>query len=225
MTLVLAVAGFLVFFLAVLHLHTETAAFREWEFVLNPESLRVYSMVATEIRWQRAMAETSYEDALGANRQGDTLEALRHLDLGARVVGECSDSLLNLLRNTTVLARQAAAIAPSEPFLPSQFNARTLSTLAGLHWVGHHLLVSTRDRLAFRLRVIGLGVREAVRLVRRSTWSLQTDMADARRWRRVDEVRGDLGTLTDESLETLRLVLVSLVAVPQPEPVRERKAA
>ncbi len=41
-------------------------------------------------------------------------------------------------------------------------------------------------------------------------------MADPRRWRRVDEVRGDLGTLTDESLETLRVVLASLAAVPIP---------
>ncbi len=223
--LVLSATVLLLFFLVLLGLHNVSAAFSEWEYVLNPEGLQVYTMVAKEILWDRTMAQTSFEDAFVANMRGDSKAALRHLDIGSSVVGDCSDSLRKLLHNTTVIARQAAAIAPPPPLLPSRFNAGTLKTLAGINWLFHHFLITTRERLAFRFGVLRFGVREAVRLVLRATMHLKQGMGEGQRWRRVDEVRGDLGTLTDESLVTLRLVLASLAAVRRAEPVSARKTA
>jgi hypothetical protein len=213
---VLAGVALLVVFLLVAGHHNEQEVARRWDMMMNPEGLRVYSEVADQISWERRMAQTSYDDAAQAHVRGDSAEALRFLDVGSRVVGDCSTSVLALLRNMATLSRYAAAIAPVPPLRPSSFHARQLATLAGLHQLGHHLLLTTRERLHFRIGVLTYGVRAATWLALRATWALRTRMADPRRWRRVDEVRGDLGTLTDESLDTLRAVLASLAAVAIP---------
>jgi hypothetical protein len=214
-TVLAGIALLFVFLLMAGH-HNEQEVARRWDIMMNPEGLRVYADVATQITWERRMAQTSYDDAAQANAGGDIGEALRFLDVGARVVGDCSATVLALLRNMATISRYAAAIAPVQPLRPASFHARELATLAGLHQLGHHLLVTTRERLHLRVGVLACGVKAATWLALRATWTLRSRMFDARHWRRVDEVRGDLGTLTDESLETLRVVLASLAAVPIP---------
>jgi hypothetical protein len=207
----------LVLTLALVGYRNEAVAFRDWEYVLNAEGLKVYSETANQVLFERRMSEISLDDAALLNKQGDIGGAIRHLRIGAEVVGDCSDSLVQLLHNTGLLSRHAAAIAPSSPLLPPQFNTRTLATLAGLHQLGHHLLITTRDRLMFRLTILRCGVRQASKLMLRATWRLSGDLTNPKRWRRMDDLRGDLGTLTDESLQTLRVVLASLAAVPRAE--------
>jgi hypothetical protein len=119
----------------------------------------------------------------------------------------------------------AEAIAPMPPLRPGMFHARQLATLAGLHQVGHHLLITTRERLHLRLAVLRCGVRAATWLVIRATWGARKDINDTRRWRHVDEVRGDLGLVTDETLASLRGVLASLAAVRRPVGATESKTA
>lgn len=215
----------LVLILAIAGHHSEQDVVSRWEMTLNPEGLVVYSTIAEQIAGERWLAQTSYDDAARANLRGDLADALRFLNLGGAVVSDCSETLRSLLVNLAGLAARAAAIAPVAPLWPASFHAVRLMSLAGLHQIGHHLLVTTRQRLTLRLAVLRYGVRAATRLVIRSTGWLGQDPADSRRWHRVDELRGDLGALTDESLETLRVVLASLAAVPRPQPVRERKTA
>jgi hypothetical protein len=215
----------LVLVLLVLGHHDEQRIIAEWDMTLNPEGLRAFASVAEEIAGERWLQDQSYEDAARAQVRGDRADAIRFLRLGTTVLDHCSDSLLALLKNLPGLAGRAAAIAPMPPLWPRSFHARSLMTLAGIHQLGHHLLVTTRERFAFRLAVLRYGVVAATRLVYRSTARLTEDLADSDRWHRVDELRGDLGTLSDESLETLRLVLVSLTAVRRPVRVRERETA
>ena len=143
-------------------------------------------------------------------------EAIQFLVIGSRVVGECSESLVVLLRSTWVLSRHAAAIAPIPPLRPSGFRARELATLAGLHIFGHHLLITTRERLRLRLAVLRCAVRAASALLLRATWRTREAPSKAAGWARIGALRADLGTLTDESLLSLRAVLASLAAVRRP---------
>lgn len=207
----------LVLTLALLGYRNEAVAFRDWDYVLNTEGLKIYSETANQVLFERRMSEISLDDAALSSKQGDMGGAIRHLRIGAEVVGDCSDSLVQLLHNTGLLSRHAAAIAPIAPLFPPRFNARTLATLAGLHQLGHHLLITTRDRLMFRLTILRCGVRQASKLMLRATWRLSGDLTNPKRWRHMDDLRADLGTLTDESLQTLRVVLASLAAAPRAE--------
>lgn len=219
MILLVGIALLVVFLLVAGH-HQEQEVARRWDMMMNPEGLRVYADVASQVAWERRMAQTSYEDAACANARGDVAEALRFLKVGAKVVGDCSFSILALLRNMVTMSRYAAAIAPVEPLRPAAFRVGQLATLAGLHRLGHHLLITTRERLHFRIGVLACGIKTATWLALQATGRLRRNTGDVRRWRRVAEVRQDLGTLTDASLETLRAVLASLAAVPVPSETR-----
>jgi hypothetical protein len=205
----------LVFLVLVGH-HNENEALRQWEAVLNPDGAHVYAQVAEQVEQKRAMVERSYEGAARARTDGCTQEAVRLLELGGRLVEDCSPSLLRLLRNILVLSRHAAAIAPVPPLRPKDFRVVQLVTLAGVHRFGHHFLMTTRERLEFRLTVLRCGVKAAAGLLLRATRAtIQAPSSDAR-WRRIEAVREDLGTLTEESLASLRVVLASLAAVQRP---------
>jgi len=58
-----------------------------------------------------------------------------------------------------------------------------------------------------------------------NTWRTREAPSKAAGWARIDALRGDLGTLTDESLLSLRAVLASLAAVRRPAAEGARKTA
>jgi hypothetical protein len=205
----------LVFLVLVGH-HNENEAMREWEAVLNPDGAEVYAQVAEQIEQKRVMVERSYKGAEKARTNGSTQEAVRLLELGGRLVEDCSPSLLRLLGNILVLSRHAAAIAPVPPLSPKDFRVVQLITLAGVHRFGHHFLMTTRERLEFRLAVLRCAVKAAAGLLLRATRATIEAPGSNARWSRMEAVRTDLGTLTEESLASLRLVLASLAAVQRP---------
>ena len=221
----LAGVGLMLAFLAILGHHNQQRALQEWEMILNPEGTAVYDEVCGQLLWNRDILQRSYEAAAVAHAQLRPKEMAHHLDLAARIVGECSDGIPHLLRNLALLARYAAAIAPVPPLRPSGFRSRELATLAGLHTLGHHLLITTRERLHFRLTVLRCAVRAAGALLLRATWRTREAPQETAGWARVGVLRADMGTLTDESLASLRVVLASLAAVRRPVAEGERKTA
>jgi hypothetical protein len=220
-TVFLVSLSFLVLFLLLAGYHNEQTILEQWDIVLNPEGHQSYSLAADKSAWGHRMAQITYDDAAKAHANGNLAEALRLLDLGSRVVGDCATDTMALLRGVATLAGYAEAIAPMAPLRPAAFHGRQLATLAGLHQLGHHLLITTRERLHLRLAVLRCGVRAGGWLVARATWGVQKDIGDPRRWRHVDAARGDLGLLTDEALSSLRVVLASLAAVRRPAPAKE----
>ena len=219
--------AFLVLLLVLTGHHSEQAALREWEMILNPEGARLYDHVSLQVAFENTKVQESYSHAERARGEGQLDQALRFLAIGSRVVGECSESLAALLRSVWILSRSAAAIAPVPPLRLRDFRSRELATLAGLHTLGHHLLVTTRERLQFRLAVLRCAVRASATLLRRATWRTREAPGKAAGWARIGSLRADLGTITDESLLSLRAVLASLAAVRRPvaEGARERKRA
>jgi hypothetical protein len=191
----------------------EARTLREWEMALTPEGKAVFSRVADQVRHERGMAEQSYERADQARALGSLEEAVRFLRAGAAVVESCSGTLPELLRNLSVLSWQAAAILPIAPLHPFDFRLAQMRTLAGVHTVMHHLLATTRERFRLRLAVLRYGLRAAVGLLLRNTHALVSRPQARPAWERVTAIRSDMGTLTDESLESLRVLLGSLAAV------------
>jgi hypothetical protein len=203
----------LMVFLVLMGRHNEEATFREWDLVLNPEGAEVLRHVQVHLGHERDILERTYSGAEEARREGRAADAQRLLEIGGRVVEQYSPGLLALLRNVCVLSRHAAAIAPVTPLRPAEFQTRELATLAGLHRLGHHLLLTTRERLGFRASVLGYCVRLLGGMLLRTTRHAILQTEAERPWQRLGVLRTDLGTVTDESLSTLRTVLVSLAAV------------
>ncbi len=212
-------------YLAIAGQQDENRTLKEWEMILSPECSRLYDDVSQQILLDRRMVGEIYSDAAGAREEGREQAMLNFLRVGGRLVGDCSGSLQALLRNVSVLSRHAAAIAPIPPLRPAAFRVGLLFTLAGCHQLVHHFLVTTRERLHLRIAVLRCGIVAATHLLRRATVRTVAAPSDDARWGRMDAVRSDLGTLTDESLATLRFTLASLAGVPRPVESGERKPA
>jgi hypothetical protein len=191
----------------------EARTLREWEMALTPEGKTVFATVANQLRHERGMADRSYDSAVEARNAAAFDEAARFLRAGASVVESCSATLPELLRNLSVLSWQAAAIMPLPPLRPLGFRLGHLRTLAGIHALLHHLLATSRERFRLRIAVLRYGLRAAVALLLRNTHALVARPDTRSGWDRVAAIRADLGTLTDESLESLRVLLGSLAAV------------
>jgi hypothetical protein len=215
----------LLILLATLGAHDEQRVLERWDMRLNPEGLRVYSNVADEILWNRRMVESSVESAAKAKGEGSLSETIRFLDAAGWILGHCSDSLLALVRNVGQLARFAEAIAPMPPMDPAQFRMRRMLLLAGFHNLAHHSVVTTRERMWLRLAVLRGGIKACVPVLARAIARTRARAGDPSRWGRLEDAKADLGTLTDESLATLRSVLGSLAAVRRPVEAAERKTA
>jgi hypothetical protein len=97
------------------------------------------------------------------------------------------------------------------PLRPARFQTGGLRGMAWLHGVLHHLLVTTSERFRLRLYILGQGIALAVRFMLRSTRRIAAAEAGSDvEWDEIAAIRGDLGTLTDESLESLRVLLTSM---------------
>ena len=210
-------------FLFLVGRYNEAATAREWEMALGPEGQRIYETVEETIQAQSSMIESSYATAELRRSEGSIEEAVRLLRVGSRAVEACAPSFLHLLKSIGQLSRHAAALAPVAPLRIEGFRTAQLKTLAGLHQVSHHFLVTARERLQLRLAVIAYGLKAVMGRLFRTSDRLAARPEREADWARVGALRADLVTLTAESLVTLQSVLASLSAVPaaaRPRPAR-----
>lgn len=201
-------------FLFLVGRRNESRAREQWLMVLTAEGERRYNDLAERVRHERWMAEESYGAAAKARDEGSLEEAVRLLRVGASVVESCSDTVPALLRGLGLLARQAAAIAPVLAPQPYGFLLRGLRERAGFVVVLHHLLSTTRERLALRVRWLRYAVPACTRWLLRFSRRAQARPENAGEWARIMVGRHDLGVLTEDSLDSLLVVLRSLAAVP-----------
>lgn len=203
-----AVVGAFIF-LALVARRNEAVTRGLWEEALSGECASL-DAVRAQILQEREMADVSYRAADLARASNDPDEAARLLRVGARVVESCADTLPQLLRSMSTLARQAAAIAPVDPLRAERFKLTRLRGLARAQAVVHAFLVTSRERLAFRLRVLRFAVPAATRWLVAAHYRTAAAPTSPKEWLQLSDVRGDMGALTQESLETLRVVLRSL---------------
>jgi hypothetical protein len=106
-----------------------------------------------------------------------------------------------------------SAMAPVAPLRPKDFKLAQLVSLAYLNSVLHQFLVSTSERYRLRVYILGRSFALGTRFLLESTQRIANNEPESEReWDQVQAIRHDFQTLTDESLESLKVLLTSLAA-------------
>jgi hypothetical protein len=221
----LTIGGSLVSCLVVLFLigrRNERLVRRDWEVLLTPRGKKVYGVIETKVKTEIAMADLSFEHAMVYRELGTTDEALRLLDVGYRVIENFAPDMLRLLAAMATFSRMVSAIAPVQPLRPKSFRLAQLSSLAYLHGMLHQFLVSAAERYRLKVYILGRSFGLVTRFLLRSIQNLGTATPEAaKEWDQIDAIRSDFQTLTDESLDTLRVLLTAMAGEDQQELLRQ----
>jgi hypothetical protein len=202
--------------LAVLFLfgaRNERAVRRDWELLLTPKGKSLYRDIEGKVHSEMALANLTYEEAFSVKALGSMDEAIRLLDVGYRVIEKFAPSMLKLLSAMATFSRMVSAMAPVTPLRPKDFRLTQLVSLAYLNGLLHQFLVSTAERYRLRLYILGRSFGIATRFLLDSTQRIvRREPAADREWEQIETIRQDFQTLTEESLESLRVLLTSLAA-------------
>ena len=190
----------------------EQTVLRNWELALTPRGERALQTLRNDTGANLALVDLTYDRALDAAAAGEVEQALRLLDAGCRLIEGYCPSMLRSLAAMSVLSRMVAAMAPVRPLRPASFRLRQLTNLAYLNGFVHHFLVTTAERFRLRLFIIGRGFLTIVRVVTHSTEASRERPDVKPLWQHLDAARRDMRTLTDETVEAFRVLVMSLAA-------------
>jgi hypothetical protein len=115
-----------------------------------------------------------------------------------------------------------SVIVTVPPVRPAAFQTLELRSLAGLGAFVHHLLLTGKQQVLLRLRIVASAFRLALRFLRRSASRLTANPADAGEWRHVDAIVSDFGTANDEVMATAVRIVQALDAAELGSPVVRR---
>lgn len=186
---------------------------RDWELVLTPKGRRELGLAEDRVGAELDLVDVTYDRARTAHEHGSREEALRLLDLGCDLIEDYCPTMLRALAAMSALSRMVAVMAPPTPLRPRAFQLRQLVQLAHLSQFLQHFLVSTKERFRLRLAILARGFVTLRRIVFRSTRRAH-DVPDAlgEEMLQLQAARHDVRSLSQESLESLRLLLTSLAA-------------
>jgi hypothetical protein len=190
----------------------EQTILRNWELALTPRGERALQTLRDDTGANLALVDITYDRALDAAAEGDLDGALRMLDAGCRLIEGYCPTMLRSLAAMSVLSRMVAAMAPVRPLRPRAFKLRQLNSLAYLNRFLHHFLVTTAERFRLRLFIMGRGFVTIVRVVTHTTAASRSGPEMQSRWEHIDAARRDVRTLTDETIEAFRALVMSMAA-------------
>jgi hypothetical protein len=186
---------------------------RDWELLLTPRGEKVYRSIESRVQSEMALADMTYDEAFTVRELGSVEEAKHLLDVGYKVIEKFSPNMLKLLAAMATFSRMVSAMAPVAPLRPQAFRITQIASLAYLNQLVHRFLVTTTERYRLRVYILGRSFGLATRFLLDSTRRIVSGEPDAEReWDQIQAVRQDFQTLTDESLESLRVLLTSLAA-------------
>ena len=189
----------------------EKAVRRDWELLLTPRGEKLYKSISGRVQTQLELADMTYDEAFTVRQLGSVEEAKHLLDVGFRVIEKFAPTMLQLLAAMATFSRMVSAMTPVRPLRPQNFRLPQIVSLAYLNQVVHQFLVSTTERFRLRLYVIGRGFGLATRFLLASTRKITGGAPDAdREWEQIQAIRDDFQTLTNESMDSLRVLLTSL---------------
>lgn len=178
---------------------------------LTTERDAQYRYLRDEVVRRLADIDGTCDVARRRHASGEEDDALRVLRAIVESIETFVPDLAGRLREWTRVAAALHLLAPLPPVPPRTLHAARLKGLATAWHAIDMLLVTTRERFRLRafmlrsgLRLVATGMREVL-LGRGSP---------ASRWRRVEALRADLGTLSHASLDTYRGLLASLQLRP-----------
>jgi hypothetical protein len=197
---------------------------RDWELLLTPRGEKVYGAIEGKVRAEIGMADLSFEHAMVYRELGTTEEAIRLLDVGYRVIEKFAPDMLRLLAMMATFSRMVSAIAPVQPLRPKDFRLVQVASLAYLHGMLHQFLVSASERYRLKMYILGRSFGLATRFLLKSIRSLGLDAGAteaAREWDQIEAIRSDFQTLTDESLDSLRVLLTAMAREDRQDLLRQ----
>jgi hypothetical protein len=186
---------------------------RDWELLLTPKGERLYRNIEGRVHNEMALANVTFDEAFSVRELGSVDEAKKLLDVGYRVIEKFSPNMLHLLAAMANFSRMVSAMAPVSPLRPKDFKLTQIVSLAYLNGVLHQFLVSTSERYRLKLYILGRSFAIGTRFLLESTERVVRGEPEAdREWDQIQAIRHDFQHLTDESLDSLRLLLTSLAA-------------
>ncbi len=195
---------------------------RDWELLLTPRGEKVYGAIEGKVRAEIGMADLSFEHAMVYRELGTTEEAIRLLDVGYRVIEKFAPDMLRLLGMMATFSRMVSAIAPVRPLRPKDFRLVQVSSLAYLNGMLHQFLVSASERYRLKMYILGRSFGLATRFLLKSIQNLGVGATDAtREWEQIEAIRSDFQTLTDESLDSLRVLLTAMAREDRQDLLRQ----
>jgi hypothetical protein len=200
-------------FLYALARRNERTVRRDWELLLTPKGEKLYRTIESRVSSEMELANLTYEEAFSVRELGSIEEAKHLLDAGYVVIEKFSPSMLRLLAAMSTFSRMVSAMAPVKPLRPQGFRLAQIASLAYLNQLLHNFVVTTAERYRLRLYILGRSFGLATRFLLSSTRRIaEGDPNAEKEWEQIRFIREDFQTLTEESLESLRVLLTSLAA-------------
>lgn len=194
-------------------LRRERAVERDWQIVLTPKGRAELERARARVGAQLELVDLTYAQARTARDLGSNDEALRLLEVGCDLIEHYCPTMLRAIAAMSVLSRMVAAMAPPRPLRPAAFKLRELAQLARLNAFLHHFLVTSMERFRLRLAIMARAFATIGRVVLRSTRRAHAGPdALGVELPRLEAARADVRTLSDESLDALRMLLEGLAA-------------
>jgi hypothetical protein len=194
-------------------LRNERAVRRDWELLLTPRGEKLYKSIEGRVHSEMALAELTYDEAFSVRELGSVDEAIHLIDVGYRVIEKFAPNMLKLLAAMATFSRMVSAMAPVNPLRPRDFKLAQIVSLAYLNGLLHQFLVSTAERYRLRVYILGRSFALGARFLLESTQRIVKKEPEAdREWDQIQAIRQDFQTLTNESLDSLKVLLTSLAA-------------
>ena len=180
--------------------HRATA--EAWDAALSPEAGRLYDRIATEYQFDVDMAAEAWMLSEAAKERADLGEALRQMNLAMWVVSDCTPGRIRRLRGVIATARMLSAVAPMPHVPVSDFRLRRSRAMSGSAAVVYHALITAKERLVWRARLLAAMFGMLVWTMRRA--SEGTD------WQRFGDALADWKVVDREALETWRVAIMAI---------------
>jgi len=201
----------------------ERAAVRAWVPLLTPRREIYLKRTESQLHDGLTMADMAYDRAHTLQELGSAKEARELLSMGYQMIDRFAPDLMRLLAMMTVYSRMVSAVVPVQPLSPDRFQTTGVSILVRFAGIAHHFIASTVERFRFRLFVIGQSTRLLLRGLGRASMRLvgadghPAEPTSDESWDQIRAIRSDFHVLTDESIESLRHLLMSIDAAPRPD--------
>jgi hypothetical protein len=194
---------------------SETRAMQDRELVLTPRGRVELESARSYVDGRIALLDFTYERARDAQDGGRWHDAMLMLDQACALIEDYCPTMMRSLAALSVLSRMVSAMAPAAPLRPRAFRLRQLEGLALVNQLAHHFVVSTGERFRLRLYFLARAFQTLLRVVTGATQRVKQTRPAEPEWRELDAARRDARTLSDEWLESFRVLLVSLAAEPR----------
>lgn len=206
----LALLGFIVIAVRFRDARNQELVEDAMEAVFGEDGQATFDEIALIVRENKHVLATYHDEARELSRTGRAQQAAEWMAHGCEAIEELAPDYFKALQVLTRLTRALSAVIPLAPVRVYAFDAWRLRGLAGGALVLHHVLVTGRERMLLRLRLLGTAFRWALRWLRRSTERLPARPAE---WQAIDALVHDLNAMGDETVVTAERVLRTLDAL------------